>query len=131
MKNNKNKKKQIINRLDALCRQIVLIRDDYKCQKCGKHVEGKAAHTSHVIPKSHGFNLRFDLNNLKILCFHHHINWWHKNPVESGEWFKNKFPERWEYLEQNKNKIIKRTLDDYKELEIYLRNKLNEIREEQ
>ena len=40
------------------------------------------------------------LLNLKLLCYHCHINWWHKNPVESGEWFKQTFPDRWKIIEK-------------------------------
>lgn len=27
------------------------------------------------------------------------MNWWHKSPMEAAEWFKAKFPERWEKLQ--------------------------------
>ena len=59
----------------------------------------------------------FDPLNQKVLCFHCHINIWHKNPVESGEWFVNKFPERWEYLKEKRN--IHRPIKDW-ELEEWL-----------
>ena len=32
------------------------------------------------------------------MCYHDHINWWHKHPIEAGAWFTNTFPERWEYI---------------------------------
>ena len=123
----KTEKKRLVKDIEALCRKIIYIRDKGKCQKCGKPVSGKNAHTSHVIPKSHGNYLRFDITNLKLLCFHCHINWWHKNPLESAEWFKSKFPERWEYLQLNKEKTIKMTLDDYDKLKTAMQNMVYEM----
>lgn len=42
---------------------------------------------------------------MKVLCYHHHIGWWHKNPLEAGDWFKATFPDRWDYLQRNKGMI--------------------------
>lgn len=91
-------------------------RDNYKCQKCGVHVEGSNAHGSHVIPVSAGNQFRFDPLNIKTLCYHHHINWWHKNPIEAAEWFREKFPDRHEYLFGKPRKTVKFTRDDYAEM---------------
>jgi 5-methylcytosine-specific restriction endonuclease McrA len=102
MKERKPNRKSLIKKLDSLVIEIIRLRDNYTCQHCGKKVDKSNAHVSHVIPRSAGNKLRWDLNNLKVLCFHCHINWWHKNPTESGEWFKQKFPVRWKYLEENK-----------------------------
>ena len=99
------KRKTIVRKLDKLVAEIVKQRDNYTCQHCGKKVSGSNCHVSHVIPRSRGNYLRWDINNLKVLCFHCHINWWHKNPLESGEWFKKKFPKRWKYLQRSKNTI--------------------------
>jgi len=37
---------------------------------------------------------------MKVMCYHCHINWWHKNPIEAGKWFESKFPERLKELER-------------------------------
>jgi 5-methylcytosine-specific restriction endonuclease McrA len=89
-------------KLDILVKTAVKIRDNYTCQKCGQKVEGSNCQASHVIPVSAGNKLRWDPLNLKVLCYHDHLNWWHKNPLEAAEWFKQKFPDRWEYLQANK-----------------------------
>ena len=123
VKQNKLLKKNI----ERLCKEIIYIRDGGKCQKCGKPVSGKNAHTSHVIPKSHGNGLRFDLLNLKLLCFHCHINWWHKNPLEAAEWFKSKYPKRWEYLEKNKEHMVKLTISDFQIIYEVLEKHLEEL----
>lgn len=96
----------LIKKLDIIIRAVVKARDNYTCQRCSKKVEGTNCHASHVIPISHGNNLRWDPINMKVLCYHCHINWWHKNPTESGEWFRNKFPERQKYLDSEKNKLV-------------------------
>ena len=48
-------------------RQQVLLRDQYKCQKCGVFVVRKGqAHVDHIIPKSSGGT--DDMSNLMLLC---------------------------------------------------------------
>lgn len=102
--------------LMILVKQKVKERDKYICQRCGKQVDGKNCQASHVIPVSAGNILSFDELNLKVLCYHCHLNWWHKNPIEAGEWFKTKFPDRWEYLQANKNKLVHWKESDYLEM---------------
>jgi 5-methylcytosine-specific restriction endonuclease McrA len=103
-------------KLMILVKQFVRERDDYTCQYCHKKVEGSNCHVSHVIPVSHGNRLAFEAVNMKILCYHHHINWWHKNPLESAEWFKRTFPTRWAYLEEHKNERVHWKAEDYKNM---------------
>ena len=112
----KPQKSRLIKQLDKLCSTYIKLRDRNICQWCGKYVEGVNAHCSHVIPKSHGNALRFDEMNMKILCWHCHINIFHKNPLEAAEWFKGKFPERWEYLQTKKNEIVKFSIEDYQNM---------------
>jgi hypothetical protein len=45
-----------------------------------------------------------------------HLFWQHKNPLEFTEWFEKKYPARYLYLMENRNKIIKRTKEDYEEI---------------
>lgn len=97
----KTRRAQLIKQLDHLSKEVVRQRDGNTCQHCGKWVEGAGRHVSHVIPVSAGNKLRWDPMNMKILCYHCHINWWHKNPMRSAEWFANKFPDRWTYLQAN------------------------------
>lgn len=112
----KTKRKKIIDKLDELVKTNVKKRDNYTCQKCFKRVSGSNAHASHVIPVSRGNALRWDMQNIKTLCFHCHINWWHKHPTESGEWFKKTFPDRWAYLEKRKYQMVKYSVIDLEEL---------------
>lgn len=100
----------------GLVKEIVRKRDDYTCQKCGKKVEGSNCHVSHVIPVSAGNRLAFDPLNMKILCYHDHINWWHKNPIESSAWFEKKFPDRYLYLHYHKHERVHWKESDYLEM---------------
>lgn len=123
-------RKAIIKRLDKLSKDVVRARDGNYCSHCFKFVEGSNRHCSHVIPVSAGHKLRWDDMNMKILCYHCHINWWHKNPIESGEWFKSTYPDRWEYLQEQRG-MHKFSQQDLEDLETRLKNKLkgdNELR---
>ncbi len=112
----KTERAKVIIRLETAIRNYIRKRDKDTCQKCGKKVYGSNSHCSHVIPKSQGNALRFDEYNIKLLCSGDHLQFWHLNPTESGEWFKNKFPDRWEYLQENRNRIVKLRIPDLEEL---------------
>ena len=89
--------KGLEKKLKDLVHAEVFRRDKSICQWCGKYVEGSNRHPSHVIPKARGKIYRWDLLNIKTLCFHCHMQRWH---LESNgrEWFDKKFPERAKYL---------------------------------
>lgn len=94
----KTPKAKIKKKLELVVKAIVKLRDKNVCQHCGKYVEGANCHASHVIPVSRDGRLAFDPMNLKVLCYHCHLNWWHKHPTESGKWYESKFPERMKSL---------------------------------
>ena len=98
-KRKKSERKLLIEKLDTLCREIVRLRDDNTCQRCSKKVYGSNSHPCHVVPKGNGASLRrFDLLNIFLGCMKCHL-WWHNNPLDASEWFKEKFPARYAYLE--------------------------------
>lgn len=97
----RNNKKRLKEELEKLVKEYVSIRDNNTCQKCNKMVFGTNNHKSHVIPVSRGQKLAYDPINIKVLCYHCHINWWHKHPLEASQWFAEKFPERHQYLMDN------------------------------
>lgn len=90
----KPSRSKIKKQLDKLVKDYVKERDDYTCQKCGAKVTGSNCHASHIYPVGSCSLLQFEPLNLKVLCYHCHINWWHKNPIEADEWIKEKFPDR-------------------------------------
>ena len=102
MKRKSTPRKKIKKKLELLVKSFVKKRDNYTCQWCRKQVVGANLHASHVVPVSQDGRLAYDPINLKSLCFHCHMNKWHKNPIEASRWFLSTFPERWVYLEEQK-----------------------------
>ena len=88
---NKTKKAKLKAKLIEIVKKIVKERDNYTCQYCGKQVEGSNCHASHIIPVSRDGRLAVDPSNMIVLCYHHHLNWWHKHPIEAAEWFNTKY----------------------------------------
>jgi 5-methylcytosine-specific restriction endonuclease McrA len=130
-KTRKISRKGLIKKLDNTCAQIIKIRDEHRCQMCGKYVTGSDAHCSHVLPKSMGYYVRWDLLNLKLLCYHCHMNVWHKNPTKVSDWFKDKFLWRWVYLAS----LEPNPLDKWNDAKLLgilaeLQTKLNELKGE-
>lgn len=85
-------------KLVAKAKACVKQRDKYICQYCGKEVEGSNCHASHILNVGTHKNMELDPSNMKVLCYHHHMNWWHKDILHATEWFKEKFPTRYEYV---------------------------------
>ena len=108
--------KGLKKKLWELTKEIVYLRDDNTCQHCGVFVSGQNRHPSHVVPVSRGKVLRYDPQNVKTMCFHCHMNWWHKHPIEAGEWFKSEFPKRWEYLKKRQHDIVNWKRHDYERM---------------
>lgn len=42
--------------------------------------------------------MELDPTNMKVLSSYYHLHWWHKDVLHATEWFKEKFPDRYEYL---------------------------------
>jgi len=101
--------------LDKIAKRFAKERDGYTCQMSGEKVSGSNAHGSHVIPVSAGLNLRWDLHNIKCLSYHNHLNVWHKSPLEAAEWFRKKFPWRWQYLQERREVRTKISTPDLME----------------
>ena len=84
-------------KLMLLVKGFVYRRDEHTCQKCGQVVSGNNCQASHVIPVGQDTRLSFDPQNMKVMCYHDHL-WWHEESC-GLEWFKEKWPRRWEHLE--------------------------------
>jgi hypothetical protein len=72
-----------VRELDALCREVVFLRDEGKCRKCGKtatdwcHVHTRGTHAT-----------RWELDNSWAGCRGCHMNFWHKQPMHAARWWK-------------------------------------------
>lgn len=112
----KTPRQKLVKELDSTVSEIIKKRDHKICQKCGKLALGSNCHWSHVIPRSKGNALRWDLQNSIVLCMRCHLHWWHKNPLESARWFEETFPDRHKYLMEHKNTLVQFKVDDLEEL---------------
>lgn len=108
-------RQQWVKKLDALARQVITTRDKV-CVRCGK-TEGLAV--AHCYPKGRYTRMRWELDNLLLLCYACHICWWHRNPIEAGQWFKDKFPDRYLWL-RRRSQINDKSKIDYLAQELYL-----------
>lgn len=67
---------------------------------------------------------------MKVLCYHCHLHWWHKNPVEAGLWFQKTYPERWAYLE-SQPRLAKFSIPDLEDKVTDLQSQLAALQEKQ
>lgn len=125
----RTERKILTDKLDDLCRQVVRLRDENACQKCGKKIEGSDSHPCHVVAKGNGASQRrWDLLNIFLGCMKDH-RWWHDNPTESGKWFAEKFPARDAYLEIYRyGKPAKITTAEMERLVEIFKQKLEELK---
>lgn len=88
-----------------LAKTLVKQRANYVCEKCGSSREatGKQMHGAHIMPVTWAATAA-DPYNLLCLCASCHSmgpNSSHQNPIPFGRWFDEKFPGRFDAL-QNK-----------------------------
>ena len=79
-------------------KKYVKMRDNYTCQYSGKVCSGSDCHASHILNVGTHKCLELDPMNMKVLSSYYHLHWWHKDVLHATEWFKEKFPDRYEYL---------------------------------
>ncbi len=115
-------RKDWIKKLDKLLKEVVFARDKY-CVRCGK--TDKLA-PSHIYPKGRYTRLRHDSDNVLTLCYGCHICWWHRNPIEAAEWFKEKYPDRYKKLKL-RSQISWKGMSDYASWELLLKQELKKI----
>ena len=91
------------------------------CAKCGEKYERmECSHNKSIGAYP---NLRYDPMNVLPMDSRHHIWWWHDEPTESGNWFKEKYPGRYMYLLEAKNKYTKWTMDKLLEVRKHIKDK--------
>lgn len=83
---------------------------------CGGNLQ-----TSHILPKGQYKNLQWEPLNCLPMCYRHHLNWWHKNPIEAKDWFADTFPARYVWLQEHKNEVrrtrnIQEVVDELKQM---------------
>lgn len=82
-------KGKLLARLDGIAKEIVILRDGNHCRRCLRYPRagaGGAIHMHHIFPKGAYPRVRYHLGNLILLCYYHHIEWWHKSADDAIEW---------------------------------------------
>ena len=108
-------RKGAIAKLDGLCRDIVWIRDNSTCQKCGRKVDRdlrRDGNVHHIVPKKRGYHVRWELNNLILLCSGCHF-WWHSDPF-SLDWLREEYP----HIADVVSEINRYQTNDYKQRDL-------------
>lgn len=94
----------------------LLVRSREVCDASDMGTCGGPLQHAHVISRRNE-TLRYDILNALSMCYKHHIHVWHTSPLEAMEWFKNKYPERYNYLMSNRHKLTKkRSVEDYQQV---------------
>lgn len=81
---------------------------------------------SHIYSKGAHPAMRYDLDNVKALCYKCHIEWWHKEPMEAKDWLEQVLPkarvDRLKFLSQ----LSTPSDYDYQLLKLYFTTKIKE-----
>lgn len=102
--------KGLVKKLDDILRIQIRERDNHTCQWCNKKgLKGIDSQVAHIIPKSRSTYLRWDMNNLILLCAYCHNEKWHKLSL-GRKWFDVAYPERVQYLEARSHTTVKKKL---------------------
>lgn len=115
--------KSVKAKCDALWSQLVRASAGHRCERClapsrdAHHARGRGNH-----------RLRFEPRNGVALCFKCHLEWAEANPFEFVDWFREHRGDDDEFLTAEARKgTIRRTLNDYLELERSLLVALNSL----
>lgn len=119
----KKSPKNVNAELDGLVRQIILVRDGFRCVWCLKDAQGRGGkkvvlQAAHVLPKGAYPALRHELLNVITLCWRCHMIRWHRNPADAWAWFVKKYGEA--YVQHLRLLADTRTKVDKQALKLYL-----------
>lgn len=101
----KTDRQKVIDKLDAVMRQVIKVRDDYICQRCGSKASGQGCHWAHIYSRN-SHKLRWDWLNSLVLCAGCH-RFYHDNPLDGEWWFRVHFPARYDYLQKRRQEPSK------------------------
>jgi len=111
--------RSLVKDLDRLAREATMQRAGRRCERCGT---ADRLQWHHVYSRRIQ-SLRWDLDNLVILCAGHHL-WWHHNPMHAVEWFQEYAPP--DRLERLRLKRMTARRTDLAGLRILLQNQVGE-----
>ena len=103
-----NNRKKLIKKLDDLARAKVRARG--KCEVCGKT---ETLQVAHIFSRRHK-GVRWDEDNLLLLCYYHHLHFAHTNPVEFSEWVRSYLGEQ----KYNRLRVKARVITKFSEFDL-------------
>lgn len=109
------------NKCILLAKKLVRLESKGICERCGKYTS--VIHGAHVESVRHEMTCA-DTENIIALCFHCHFEFWHKYPMEASEWFKSKWPGRYERLRERAQQNPDYSVEDWKSIYQYLDSRL-------
>lgn len=96
MKKKKRPTAELIGKCKELCREIIKIRAQNRCERCGKTTNLQWAH---IVPQNKCRALILNTDNAMCLCAGCHL-WWHNDaPILVGRWFDHRWPGRYDRLQ--------------------------------
>jgi hypothetical protein len=98
-----------------------MITENQPCAYCGKRFVKMDC--SHILSRGSCDHLRFDFLNVLPMCSRHHQFFWHDSPLEAIEWFKAKYPARYDYLLFAKNQFREWTAEELKQIREDIKNR--------
>lgn len=118
-------RQKTIHELDMLAKAVVIERDGKWCLRCGKTDN---LHASHIFPKGKYPKMRFDIDNIKILCMACHLFWWHRDIQAAAEWIQTAIPkDRYEGLVKRASYVDTSRMD-FKPIELELKQLLKQYK---
>jgi len=91
-------RKKLKKSMSLVFKQIIQLRDNNICQRCGKDVSNLGRIVSHLLPKSIYQSLAFEPKNAILTC-HKCEAFWHISPIESFRFLEKEFPKLLKHLE--------------------------------
>ena len=89
-------KTKLNKELWTLVANYIKKRDSNRCWHCKKVYNNKSAiHCSHILPKAEYPKYKYQSWNLKTLCMHCHLHWWHKSPLIAAKWLQDEYPDQY------------------------------------
>lgn len=88
-------RRSLILEADLLVREYIFARDAYRCVAygaAGVNCNGTRLQAAHILPKGKYPRMRHVPDNLLTLCFWHHMQWAHKDPVAFTRWLEQTYP---------------------------------------
>lgn len=121
-----HKKKYYENDIPTLKKEIQvefnrMVTKGQPCAYCGKRFAKMDC--SHVFSRESADHLRFDILNVLPMDSKCHKWVWHSDPIIATNWFKSKYPERWDYLMFAKSQSKEWTVEELKQIREDIKNR--------